>query len=246
MGSNGNKRGSKRKAGRPKNKMKRIDDLGKKSEEIVRDSVDQRTVLDLDAIVRDYISRTRQFCKDGQEICIVSSSDDDENRNHANKIKDKEIVVGGSCKDDDNDDQNHKNENKDNEIVISSDDDDDGAEDDDQKIRDEHDVDKKAAAPQCEEHDGYLPEEALSSAKRRKNSAMGKDDEKIQKIGSRGWNNNEKGKDGQTSRVCKSAGSKRKGGVMTDENGNPISTMCHQCQRNDKERTSQNLSTVAP
>ncbi|KAL1826972.1 hypothetical protein ACET3Z_005384 [Daucus carota] len=217
MGSNGNKRGSKRKAGRPKNKMKRIDDLGKKSEEIVRDStvhVDQRTVLDLDAIVRDYISRTREFCKDGQEICVVSSSDDDENQNHANKIKDKEIVVGGSGKDDDNDDQNHKNENKDNEIVISSydDDDDDGAEDDDQKIRDEHDVEKEATAPQCEEHDGYLPEEALSSAKRRKNSAMGKDDEKIQKIGSRGRNNKEKGKDGQTSRVCKSAGSKRKGG----------------------------------
>ncbi|WOH00471.1 hypothetical protein DCAR_0519834 [Daucus carota subsp. sativus] len=73
MDSNGNKRGSKRKAGRPKNKMKRIDDLGKKSEEIVRDSVqpvDQRTVLDLDAIVRDYISRTSEFCKDGQEICI--------------------------------------------------------------------------------------------------------------------------------------------------------------------------------
>ncbi|WOG86877.1 hypothetical protein DCAR_0206096 [Daucus carota subsp. sativus] len=219
MGSNGNKRGSKRKAGRPKNKMKRIDDLGKKSEEIVRDSVDQRTVLDLDAIVRDYISRTREFRKDGQKICSVSSSDDDEHRNHANKIKDKEIIVGGSGKDDDNDDQNHKNKNKDNEIVISSDDDDDDvAEDDDQKIRDEHDVEKEATAPQCEEHDGYPPEEALSSAKRRKNGAMGKDDEKIQKIGSRGWNNNEKGKDGQTSRVCKSAGSKQKGGVMTDEN----------------------------
>uniref|UniRef100_A0A161XR68 JmjC domain-containing protein n=1 Tax=Daucus carota subsp. sativus TaxID=79200 RepID=A0A161XR68_DAUCS len=222
MDSNGNKRGSKRKAGRPKNKMKRIDDLGKKSEEIVRDSVqpvDQRTVLDLDAIVRDYISRTSEFCKDGQEICIVSSSDDDEeNQNRANKIKGKEIIAGSSGKDDANDDRNHKSKNKDNEIVISDDNDDGGAEDDDQKIEDEHDVDTEATAPQCEEHERYFPKEAPSSPKRRKNSAMGKDDEKIQKIGSRGPNNKEKGKDGLTSRVCKSAGSKRKGAVMTDEN----------------------------
>ncbi|KAK1384498.1 hypothetical protein POM88_022233 [Heracleum sosnowskyi] len=108
VGSNGNRRGSKRKVGRPKNKMKRIDDLVKQSEQIVTDSgafvfpQDRRSVLDLDEIVRDHMKKISEIgAKNGKEICIVSS-DDDVDQNHEYDHKVKEIIVS---RDDDDGDQ---------------------------------------------------------------------------------------------------------------------------------------------
>lgn len=81
-GSNGKRRASNRKVGRPKNKMKKIDDLVKQSGHIVSANVDgvfqqdQRSVLDLDKIVREHMLRISEL--GGKEICIVSSDDDDD------------------------------------------------------------------------------------------------------------------------------------------------------------------------
>lgn len=81
MGSTGKRRASRGKVGRPKNKMKKIDDLVKQSEQIVSANAhdvfqqDQRSVLDLDKIVREHMKRISEL--GGKEICIVSSDDDD-------------------------------------------------------------------------------------------------------------------------------------------------------------------------
>ncbi|KAK1369211.1 hypothetical protein POM88_035303 [Heracleum sosnowskyi] len=134
MGFNGNKIGSKRKVGRPRNKMKKLDDLGKQTEENVKNcgenlvnvvQQDQRRVLDLDEIVRDYMKKISELrAKNIEDICFISSDDDD---------------------DDD---------------------------DDDESIGHEQNVDKDKG----QEHEEYIQREA-PLRKRYKKSAMEKDDE---------------------------------------------------------------------
>ncbi|KAL8108555.1 lysine-specific demethylase JMJ29-like [Apium graveolens] len=194
LGVDGDKRGSKRKGGRPRNKMKNINDLGKQSDEKVKNSgnnpvnvlqEDNRSVLDLDEIVRDYMKRMSELrAKNVEDICIISSDDDgDQNIGH-----------------------------------------------------DQQNVGKEGQ--QCEEHEEYIQREA-QLRKRCKKSAVEKDGEENLETGRKVQKKKRKDKDSLTSlggAACKTVEAKRKGGAMTDQNGDPISSMCHQCQRNDKGR----------
>nr|XP_017246916.1 PREDICTED: lysine-specific demethylase JMJ25-like [Daucus carota subsp. sativus]XP_017246917.1 PREDICTED: lysine-specific demethylase JMJ25-like [Daucus carota subsp. sativus]XP_017246918.1 PREDICTED: lysine-specific demethylase JMJ25-like [Daucus carota subsp. sativus]XP_017246919.1 PREDICTED: lysine-specific demethylase JMJ25-like [Daucus carota subsp. sativus]XP_017246920.1 PREDICTED: lysine-specific demethylase JMJ25-like [Daucus carota subsp. sativus] len=93
----------------------------------------------------------------------------------------------------------------------------------------------------------FQEEDEVKPKKRRRKSSMKTNDEENCKM-TRGPKKKEsdRGNDESaslegdaTSTACKGADAlkKAKGGGKTDENGEPLSNMCHQCQRNDKGRT---------
>uniref|UniRef100_A0A165XV95 JmjC domain-containing protein n=1 Tax=Daucus carota subsp. sativus TaxID=79200 RepID=A0A165XV95_DAUCS len=99
---------------------------------------------------------------------------------------------------------------------------------------------------ECVEKYFQEEDEAKSQKRRRKSSMKTNDEENCkmtrgpEKKESDGGNDESASSEGDaTSTACKGADAlkKPKGGRKMDENGKPLSNMCHQCQRNDKGRT---------